>query len=65
MANHPSKNELTLVELYPDLTPEQQLEAEENLTQFLEVLQGIFARLSALDGQDLTESEGISTMRMP
>lgn len=36
----------TIAELYPHLTPEEQREAEENLTRYLEVVLQIYNRIS-------------------
>lgn len=53
--------ELTFVELYPDLTPAEQAEAEYYLTRYVEVMHSIFTRLQQ---QNLTESNHESNMRM-
>lgn len=45
-----SEKPITIEDLYPKLTPEQQAEAEYNLFRYLEVVKGIFER-----SQNLTE----------
>lgn len=55
------ENNVTFAELYPELTPAQQAEAEYYLTRYVEVIQGIFERLQR---QKLTEPEPKSTMPM-
>lgn len=54
-------NNITFAELYPELTPAQQTEAEYYLTRYVEILWGIFMRLQQ---QNLTESTPDFSMRM-
>jgi hypothetical protein len=37
--------EITIADLYPDLSPEEQAEAEERLLKYLDIVRGIFNRL--------------------
>jgi hypothetical protein len=39
-----SKDAITIADLYPQLTKEQQTEAEYYLTRYLEIVRGIFER---------------------
>jgi hypothetical protein len=39
------KDKITIQDLYPDLTPEEQAEAERNLLAYLDVVRRIFERL--------------------
>jgi hypothetical protein len=48
---HTHKHPITIQDLYPDLTPEQQAEAEEHLLQFLEVLKGMYERKHGLSSR--------------
>jgi hypothetical protein len=61
-------NKLGITKLYPDLTPEQQEEAEYFLTRYVDLMRQIFERLEcAKDEQDernLTEDSHTSTMPM-
>lgn len=52
-----SKNEkrIAISELYPDLTIEEQTEAEENLLRYLAVAKRIFADISKQKPEILTE----------
>ncbi len=38
------QEDITIQDLYPDLTPEQQEEAEENLVRYLELIKRIYDR---------------------
>lgn len=51
------EKEITIQDLYPDLTPEQQEEAEFNLLGYLDVVKRIYERLEA-EGklEDLAEA---------
>ena len=55
-----SEPKITIQDLYPDLSPEQQQEAAYYLGRYLEIVRGIFERTQNLTGQDKP-----STMRMP
>lgn len=44
--NNDSSHIPTIAELYPHLTPEEQQEAEENLTRYLEAVLQIYNRIS-------------------
>lgn len=45
---HEHKNPMTIQDLYPELTPEQQQEAEERLMQFISVIKRIYERKHGL-----------------
>jgi hypothetical protein len=45
---HDHKHPITIQDLYPELTPEQQEEAEYRLKQFMFVLKGIYERKHGL-----------------
>lgn len=45
---HEHKNPMTIQDLYPELTPEQQQEAEERLMQFISVIKRIYERTHGL-----------------
>ena len=55
-----SEPPITIQDLYPELSPEQQAEAAYYLGRYLEIVRGIFERTQNLTGQDEH-----STMRMP
>lgn len=48
---HEHKHPITIQDLYPDLTPEQQAEAEQHLLEFIEVLKGIYERQHGLSSR--------------
>ena len=50
-------NEITSAELYPELSPEQQAEAEFYLLGYLDVVRRIFERISRENPEFLTELE--------
>lgn len=45
---HIHKNPMTIQNLYPDLTPEQQEEAEYNLKRYIRVIERIYRRKQGL-----------------
>jgi hypothetical protein len=45
---HEHKHPITIQDLYPELTPEQQQEAKYRLKQFILVLKGIYERKHGL-----------------
>ena len=51
---------ITIQDLYPDLSPEQQQEAAYYLGRYLELVRRVFERT-----QNLTGQTKLSTMRMP
>jgi hypothetical protein len=55
-----SESPITIQDLYPELSPEQQQEAAYYLGRYLEIVRGIFERM-----QNLTDQSKLSTMRMP
>ena len=59
MFNLTTEQEPAIANLYPELTSEQQAEAEYYLTRYLEIVQRIFERLEA---ENLTESNLPPTM---
>lgn len=54
------ENPITIQDLYPELSPEQQHEASYNFGRYLEIVRRIFERT-----QNLTSQDKLSTMRMP
>lgn len=46
---------ITIADLYPDLTAEDQREAEENLRRYLEVIKRIYEYVAERDPKVLTE----------
>jgi hypothetical protein len=54
------ENPVTIQDLYPGLSPEQQQEAAYNLGRYLELVRRIFERPQNLTGQDK-----LSSMQMP
>jgi hypothetical protein len=63
-----SANKLSIAELYPKLTPEQQEEAEHFLTRYVDLVQQIFERLESAkkepDRANLTENSEAPAMLM-
>ena len=51
---------ITIQDLYPELSPEQQQEAAYYLERYLEIVRRIFERT-----QNLTGENNLPTMRMP
>lgn len=54
-----SEPTITIQDLYPDLTEDQQAEAEYYLNGYIDVVRRIFERV-----HNLTDSEGGDTMRL-
>jgi hypothetical protein len=53
------KDSLSITDVYPDSTPEEQAEADYYLTRYLNLVRSIFERVS-----NLTEKDRTDTMRM-
>ena len=58
-SNDLEKQEITISDLYPDLTEAQQAEAEYYLNGYIDVVRRIFERV-----HNLTDSKGGDTMRL-
>jgi hypothetical protein len=64
-----SKREPSLAELYPNLTPEELVKAEENLDRYLQIVLRIYKRIKA-DPEEyarfraLTDSDSCPTMNI-
>lgn len=60
-----SKNEETptIAELYPNLTPDEQAEAEFNLLGYLDVVRRIFERICREQPELLTELEKTASLK--
>lgn len=56
--------ELTISDIYPALTPEQQADAEYRLLQYLGIVKRIFERISLENPKLLTEIERRATLRI-
>jgi hypothetical protein len=59
----PDENEITIAELYPELSPEQQAEAEFYLLGYLDVVRRIFERVSKEAPELLTELEKTANLK--
>lgn len=57
------ENEITIADLYPNLPPEQQAEAEYRLLRYLAVVKGIFERICRERPELLTELERLAMLR--
>ena len=57
------ENEITIAELYPELSPEQQAEAEFYLLGYLDVVRRIFERISRENPEFLTELEKTANLK--
>ena len=57
------EKELAISDLYPNLTPEEQAEAEFNLAGYLEVVRRIFERVSEENPQHLTRLEKSANLK--
>jgi RIO-like serine/threonine protein kinase len=55
--------EITIADLYPDLTPEQQSEAEYHLLRYLAVVRTIFEQIAKENPELLTELERRAMLR--
>ncbi|HSK73516.1 MAG TPA: hypothetical protein VK892_17600 [Pyrinomonadaceae bacterium] len=55
--------EITIDDLYPDLSPEEQREAEYRLLRYLAVVKRIFERISRENPELLTELERRAMLR--
>ncbi len=53
---------ITIEEVYPDLTPEQQQEAAYFFKRYLSVIRRIFERLEREKQEQLTSSKGTDTL---
>ena len=51
------EKEITIADLYPGLTPDEQAEAEFNLLGYLDVVRGIFEQISVENPKLLTKLE--------
>lgn len=54
---------ITITDLYPELTPEQQADAEYRLLGYLEIIKRIFERVCRENPEILTELEERATLR--
>ncbi len=59
----PDKKEITIADLYPELTREQQAEAEENWLRYLAVVKRIFEDICREKPEILTELERRAMLR--
>jgi len=59
----PDKDEITVADLYPDLTPEQQAEAEFYLLGYLDVVRRIFERICQQQPELLTKLEKTASLK--
>jgi RIO-like serine/threonine protein kinase len=57
-----TRPKVTIEEVYPDLTPEQQQEAAYFLRRYLSVIRRIFERLEREKQEQLTASKGADTL---
>lgn len=55
--------EITIADLYPDLSPQEQREAEYRLLRYLAVVKRIFERISRENPELLTELERRAMLR--
>lgn len=55
---HPQEPPLTIRDLYPHLSPEEQKEAEENLERYLELVLRIYNRINDSREASLTDLGG-------
>ena len=58
----PHQKEITIEQLYPDLTPDEQQEAAYWLGRYLTVIRRIFERLQCEQTQNLTDSSKVDTI---
>jgi hypothetical protein len=56
--SHEQKHPITIQDLYPELTPEQQQEAEYRLKRYIDIIARIYERT-----QGLTASDGAATLK--
>ena len=56
-------NEITIAELYPELSPKQQVEAEFYLLGYLDVVRRIFERISRENPEFLTELDKTANLK--
>jgi hypothetical protein len=61
--NLSDEKEITIAELYPELSPEQQAEAEFYLLGYLDVVRRIFERISRENPEFLTELEKTANLK--
>ncbi len=57
------KSDITIADLYPGLSPEQQAEAEYRLLRYLTVVRDIFEQITLEDPELLTELERRAMLR--
>jgi len=57
------KSDITIADLYPGLSPEQQAEAEYRLLRYLAVVRDIFEQITLEDPELLTELERRAMLR--
>ena len=57
------QKEITISDLYPNLTPEEQAEAEFNLLGYLDVVRRIFERISIENPKLLTKLEKSASLK--
>jgi len=58
-----NKNEITVADLYPDLSPEQQQEAKYRMLRYLAVVKDIFEQICEDNPELLTELERRAMLR--
>lgn len=57
------KSEITIADLYPDLSPDGQIEAEYRMLRYLAVVKEIFERIAQENPKLLTELERQAMLR--
>jgi hypothetical protein len=62
---HSSKKRLTIADLYPELSKEEQLEAEYNLRRYIRLVWRIFERVSRENPKALTEALKEARLKKP
>lgn len=58
-----NEKEITVADLYPDLTPEEQTQAKEAWLQYLRIVRLIFDHICAVKPEVLTELERRAMLR--
>ncbi len=60
-----AKKRITIADLYPNLTLEEQAEAEHNLKQYLSLVWRIYQRVKRENPEKLTESLKKASLNVP
>ncbi len=60
-----AKKRITIADLYPDLTLEEQAEAEHNLRQYLSLVWRIYQRVKRENPEKLTETLKKANLNVP